>query len=491
MLTEIVFVRVVTKSHIRSLDREVKWRLDKNESIFTMAVLIYLDSAYIGFVFLVLTEIFLVRVVTQTQIRSLDREVKRRLDKGIPVELDLRDYGPMKVNTRMGLAKITALVFPAAFILAMVALGELGISGRSISTYSAKNVITVGGYFTLDVIETPDYQRAPPQFSGKWPTCVEYSRDSVVASQAIITYEITEGEIELGLVSCSDQESVVVKDLGSTCYEQDPDHSDFSYFHFNTTSIGNVVYYDSYKLNLNLIYNGETTVTSGEAVVGPCSGQAGGPGHVFWVETSNSDTTYAIVDDSFRLGDDSSRERWVIDPGASVSLGRSNTGSWTVIVECESGCLEAIMEWVLLEGTQTIDQVGSFLSIWYEGLNYGQEETGPVCDSVDSGSSGWYTTDDLFKEGSCEGAVGEKVVLDGGEQNVTLVSAWAIWIVVVGCVSTLLYRCMARQDGYDLLTYEGISKVYYEDINPGHVWKRGGALVITPVGNRLSARTIV
>eukprot|EP00752_Nemacystus_decipiens_P014273 g12694.t1 len=294
-----------------------------------MSVLIYLDSAYIGFIFLVVTEIFLVRVVTNTQIRTLDREVKRHLDEGEPVELDLRDYGPMKVNTRMGVAKIIALVVPAAFVLLMVTLGELGISGRTIPTYATQDTITVGGYFTLDVIETADFERAPIQFSGKWPACVEYSQSSVQASQATITYETTEeGEIELGLVTCSDEVGVVVMDLVSTCYEQDEDHPEYSYFHFNTTFIGDPVYYDSYKLNLNLIYNGETTVTSGAAVVGPCSGQAGGPGQVFW-------------------------------------------------------------------------------------------------------------------------------------------------------------------GGYDLLTYEGISKVYYEDINPGHVWKSGGALVIKPVGKRLTARVVV
>ena len=63
-----------------------------------MGVTVPIDSSYVGFIFLVITELLLIRVVVSAQMRSLDREIKNRLDAGDNVELDLRDFGPLKMK---------------------------------------------------------------------------------------------------------------------------------------------------------------------------------------------------------------------------------------------------------------------------------------------------------------------------------------------------------------------------------------------------------
>lgn len=445
-----------------------------------MAVTIHLDSAYIGFIFLILTELLLVRVVISAQIRSLDREVKRRLDKGETVELDLKEYGPLKITSRMGYAKVALLIFPAALILIMVALGELGISGRTVASSSTENTVTAGKYYTLQAVEGDNYKRAPYQFAGVWPGCVEYSENSVVARAATIPYEIKEDFFEMGTAVCSTENDVVVTDLASQCNEQDIDSENFSYFYYNVTSVGEMVYFDGYRQNVLGQYVGETTGFIGEVNVGPCSGGDGGPGNVIWVNATNVDDTYAIVDDSWRLGN-STLERWIVDSSASMSLGRHNTGR-TVIVECEEGCLEAIVEWCLSEAGTTVHQVSTFLSIWYEGLNYGSDGISPRCDRDFWTNTGWADeTETVFKGADCDGVISQSYIPDGGEENVTLVSMWAIWVILIGCALTAVYKVLARKQGYNLLTYEGLSEIYYMDANPGYIWRKGGALEVSLV----------
>ncbi|CAN0208129.1 unnamed protein product [Pylaiella littoralis] len=461
-----------------------------------MSVMIHLDSAYVGFIFLVVTELVILRVVIKAQLASMDKAVKRVLDEEGAIDVDLHEYGPLKVNTSMGRSKIMALVLPAAFILALIALGEIGISGRSVPTYSTSDTITAGGYFFADAIQYRTiYQRAPAAFMGKWPTCVEYAENSVEASQVTISYEMKDTWIEFGVVSCSEEVGVVVKtgkdlDSTSTC-------DDFEYSITPTEDPGSngvLVYNDSLVFDMNGGQHYDVTVEVGEVTISSCLDADGGTGKILWVSSFDehqlNTIRYGIVDDSFRLGTDTSRERWVIDSFADSFSGTYASIAWdsAIVVECLSGCLEAIFQWILLDGYNggtDVESLGNFFSIWYEGLNYVDESSDPVCDER-ADLSNWID-DGIFKVGSCEGAVAENVVLDGGQENVTLVSVWAICIVSIGCVLTLMYWFTHRDAGYNLLSFEGLSKAYYEEVNPGNTWCSGGALKMKLVNCRLSA----
>lgn len=461
-----------------------------------MSVLIHLDSAYVGFIFLVVTELVIIRVVISAQLRSMDKAVKRVLDKEGAVDVDLHEYGPLKVSKSMGRFQIMALVLPPAFILALIALGEIGISGRSVPTYSTSDTVTSGGYFSVDTVHLTlaTYQRAPVAFLGTWPTCVKYAENSVEASQATISYEIKDTGIEFGVVTCAEEVGVVVKygkdlDSTSTC-------DDFVYS-ITPTEAHELVYNKSvhYDLNDGIIWDvtvhvGEVTTSSG-TTSSSCSDVDGGPGKILWVSAFDEHAfniiRYGIVDDSFRLGADSSLERWVVDSFSDRTTSSGNSIPWdsAIVVECESGCLEVIIEWILLDGGTGIENLGQFFTIWYEGLNYVDESSDPVCDQRGDFSN--WNDDGFFNVGSCEGVIAEKVVLDGGQENVTLVSVWAICIVSIGCVLTLMYWFTHREAGHNLLTFEGLSKAYYEEVNPGHVWCSGGALNMKLVDCRLSA----
>ena len=82
-----------------------------NHRLCISAYTILLDSSYVGFIFLVLTELLLVRLVQSAQVKSLDLEVKRcLLDKGGEVELGFKELGPLKVPRHMDYQRAGILV---------------------------------------------------------------------------------------------------------------------------------------------------------------------------------------------------------------------------------------------------------------------------------------------------------------------------------------------------------------------------------------------
>ena len=460
-----------------------------------MGVTIPIDSSYVGFCFLVVTELLLIRVVVSAQMRRLDREIKNRLDAGDNVELDFKDFGPLKINPHMGGYKIALLVFPAAITLLLVAVGELGISGRTIPTRSTLDTFKAGSYFELDRVIYSVWRPAPHQFASKWPQCVEYGTSSIVGHVATIPYELQNdtGTITMGDPSCSSTTDVSIMDLGVECYEQSgllDEEGDRLYFNFNVTQIGGSVYYDSSRSSVLNQRVGDVNITIGDVIVGECSGKEGGPGKILFIETLEYDRsvgedvvleTYAIIDDSWRL--DNERERWIVSTSVpSLRIGQRNTGNG-VIIECEYGCLESTIEWAISLGNSvrgaTLEESSVFLSIWYEGLNFYDDET-PVCDEYISYN---WITNDFFSSGDCLDAIGKEYVLDGGEINVTIVSWWAIGVITTGCVFTLMYRFITLEGGYNLVTYEGLAEIYYKEVNPGCIWRKGSGLEVSLVSD--------
>ena len=468
----------------------------------TMSVIIHLDSSYVGFIFLIITELLLVRVVVSSQIKSLDREVKDRLDDDQTVELGIKEYGPLKITTRMGFSKILLLVFPAAFILLLVASSELGISGRTLQTYSVQDTILSGGYFSLDSIKDSwdyfKYDPSPPQYIGKWSNCVDFNNngDSIVSHKVLVSYEIIGENLELRNSICSSKDDVVISNLKSQCYEDDDTLYRFDY---EVVSKGDLIY----KLDesrLGGVFGRskalQVSIWMGEAVSGECLGESGGPGKIFFVDTTEN--VYTIIDDSWRIGN--SKERWIVHTsGESLweeeSWNGTIQGDFTSVVECEKGCFEAIVEWLLSDGFDSnMESVFSYLTIWYEGLNYATAipicERNPHHEDDDTSSTNWLVdVDNLpFKTSSCDDVVSQAYIPDGGEENITEISIWAVLFLAVSFFFTFLLYLFTRKSGYDLLSYEGISRVCYEDSHMGNTWTKGGALSVRKLDGKITSR---
>lgn len=110
----------------------------------------------------------------------------------------------------------------------------------------------------------------------------------------------------------------------------------------------------------------------------------------------------------------------------------------------------------------------------------------PGCEDRDTG---W---EDLsfFKKGDCSGAVSTSYIQDAWQENVTVVSGWAIVVVSLSGVLTLWYKATYNKGGYDLVTYEGIAKVYNKDVNPGCAWVEGRPLTVSLKNNVVRATRI-
>lgn len=470
-----------------------------------MSISIHLDSAYVGFIFLIVTELVIIKIVVDSHLRNLDRNIKRALDKGESVDIELCDYGPLRVNRKMSRKKMAMMVFPAALILILIALGEIGISGRTIDTSSKENTIVAGGYFSLfSGISSVPKNLAPLELSTKW--CVNYEKDEdgkdvISVNQLTVTYDIDEFEDwDLGIVSCA-------KDIGMTVMTSLSD----CYFLKEEAEMGELVFW-SHSYNTDDVWTG-TSVFSGKGVLA-CSSIHGKYDNVTYGDytsfttvdddlsatdddfsTTDDDDFSTTVDDSLHyvynrrmftvMGDDK-KERNIVDmsePGEQIERWYIRTDVFidSIVVECESGCLEAIVEWLSLDSGISIKKVNNLISIWYEGLDYYKFNDKPECYEQDEVWS------DIFKRGSCEEAVGEQVVLDGGQENITVVSIWALSIIIIGCVFTCIYWFMSREDGYDLLSYEGICKTYYVEVNPDNIWV-GGGICLKFVNGFLSAK---
>ena len=450
-----------------------------------MALVIPLDSAYVGFIFLVVAELLLLPPIVLAHARSVEREIKHRLDEGKSVRLRMRKVGPFDLNPYLGWKKVVALVLPASTTLLLLWVAELGISGRTVDSWSNLQMFSAGSYFTLDsVSHTSSWSPAPHQFDAVWSQCVKYYETSVAGHVAEVPYKLANAEYwTFGEPRCSSEPKVVMTDLGSECYEQ---HSaTLTYFDFNVTALGDVAYYDNRRASVMNRRLREFTVTVGDVVVGQCSGRDGGPGIVLWVEAEDVED-YAIIDDSWRVG--GANERWIVSSAASPKLGKQNTGNG-VIVECEYGCLEAIIEWTMVMDSSVtgagLDQAITFMSIWFEGMNWdtsgspsSADVTVPFCPIVDGASSNWLMQG-LFASGSCLDAVGQRSMPDGGLSNVTEVSFWAIGALACGTVLTILYRIRAQQQRYNLMSYEGLSKAYFVEVNPGCSWKEDDGLEVS------------
>lgn len=463
-----------------------------------MAWIIELDSAYVGFIFLVVAELVLLPLIMVAHTRSLETELKRRLDEGDPVRLHMKSVGPLQMNPHLGWKKVTVLMLPAALALLLVWVAELGISGRTIDSSSTRPTFLAGGYFKLDIMYTGDFLPTPYNFAAIWPSCVEYGDNSIAGHVALVPYEQTgEEEWEFGAASCEDNPEVLVTSM--ECSEQNSDTETNTYFGFTVTGVGSVVYSDGYRRTVQSSSVGMTNITVGDAVVDSCDGIDGGPGIILWVEADNVDGPMAIIDDSYRVG--GAYERWLVAGSTTFAkeVGDYNTGT-AVFVECMSGCLEAIVEWMLITGGSSlmgIEQAGTFMEIWYEGLNWydGYDwndnlRTPLSCDDVEEYTS--WLVDGLFNAGDCTEAVAPRSIPDGGTLNVTRVSWWALAALIVGFALAIAYRLHSREKGYNLTSYEGLAEAYFTEVNPASSWKKGDGLEVSlskdGVSNRVRAR---
>ena len=445
-------------------------------------ITIPMDSAYVGFIFLVITEFFLMHVIVKSQIRSMDREVKRCLDNGEHIDLNVKEYGPLKMVSTLGLKKIVILIFPAVFVLCMVSFGELGISGRTVGTYSKQSVIKAGGYFQLDSVRSGPFvdgvtptNLSPLRFTGVRNKCIDYiSNTEIKASRLAMTLS-SPPEVECleDYITVSTLEPTIVYTI-----------------EYNITETGEMIYEQLDKLPIfgSLGDHRDLRIFSGK-----CVAQFGG------IKDGLSRSVYFLehrIEDGFTYNDviiDVSERadgtKWAIDVARGYPVETGSISQYDIRIDCVN-CLEALVEWAFNINPEEydhidIDTVDTFLSIWYEGLDW--LSTGPVCDN--NSTSGWLSDhkEEAFRAG-CDDAVGIDLFPDGGFENVTVVSYWAICFVVIGFFISFIYHFYTLHGGYDLLSYEGVSKVCYEDTNPGHIWRKGDYLKVCLVDGRVSSK---
>ena len=431
----------------------------------TAVVTLYFDSGYISLIFALLIQIFLIRSAVKSHILSLDWEVKRRLDKGDHVELSRVSLGPIKINSRLGLKTGVLFSFPAFFIIVLSTLGKLGISGRTIEHYSDQDSLTVGGYFSLYSVNSST--RAPFTFTGIWPKCVDYTDSSVVGHVSTAAYELNDGFLSMKNVVCSETDDVVIYDLSSQCPEVSNGSNGLDYV---VTSVDSVVYEEVDRINIFGTPIGNTTITSGKVFVGECNGVPGGPGDILWVESGKSENIYVLVDDSTRIDGDG--ERWIIDVVSSIppnEITPIKSSNSKLVIECQEGCLESIIEWCLSGNGIDLRQASVFMSIWFEGLNFGSN----VIPSCDISGSRWKDSNGIFKTGDCLDAISIEKLPDGILENVTIFSGWSVSLLSISTLLTFIYFLVTRKNGYGIMGYSGLSKLCDLESNPNLVREKG------------------
>lgn len=149
--------------------------------------------------------------------------------------------------------------------------------------------------------------------------------------------------------------------------------------------------------------------------------------------------------------------------------------------------------YILSDGFDSdMESVFSYLTIWYEGLNY--YTVMPICErnphDEDTNSTNWLVdVDNLpFKTSSCDDVISQAYIPDGGEENATEMSIWAVCFLAFSFFFTFLLYLFTRKSGYDLLSYEGISRVCYEDSHTCNTWTKGGALSVRKLDGRITSR---
>ena len=438
----------------------------------TAIITIPIDSGYVSLISMLLIQIFIIRSAVKSHILSLDLEVKRRLDKGEEVELKRVSFGPLKINSRLGLKTGSLCITPAIFIIILATLGKLGISGRTIVNYNTQDVFSAGGYFKM--ADVNGSQRSNFKFHGIWQRCIEYRAHSVIGHSITTSYEQTDGYLKMDNSLCSENDDVLLYDIYPQC-ENFNDNG----FEYIIDSIGGVVYEEPGRINIFDKSIGNTTVTIGTAYTDRCNEDDWRKSAIFWVESEKIDRTCAIIDDSFSV--DGQRERWVIDPFSSKSFVRSISSK--IIIECIEGCFESVVEWCLSENGIDIRQTSVFMSIWYEGLNFGTHSSGNY--SVDSIPSCKETNDiwDFrgveypFKVGTCKDAVGSGR-LPSGLENVTIFSGKSISMLTISSVLAIVYYFITRKGGYGIMGFSGLSRLCDREANPVSPLGEGGVLTV-------------
>ena len=510
------------------------------EDDYDSSVVINLDSSYIGFIFFIISELVILKIVFDAQMKSLEKNMQKKLQAGQHIKLNVNTYGPFKINKHLGWKTSFTLVLPALIVFLLISFSELGISGTTSPIYEKKNILRAGGYFTLDSIGgreiTDDYRSAPLSFYNVWTSCVDFDDNMVIGRELNVFYE-NDGDTETyGDVSCSSTDDIMIY----TFSESDDDRI------FNVDSNATLVYSAENKVAFFKEQSGvDYDYFNNDVYIYSANGS------VCEEELCDSSVVIYLVDitptGEIRLGDyaiidigDGSHEKWLIaydrigNIGYDASYGKDGIFiDGDIVVECIwGGCFEAIVEWLSsFEGDDYVDRnpsiskVSTFLEIWYEGLNYGgiygneglitdisditgfETSTGgyglipnldslsgppPICDLKPEGySDGWIIEDfdKKFVSMSCNEPITETNFDTGSTKNITRISIWAIIAVCTGVFVTIVYYFFTKSCvGYGLMSYSSIFKWWYLDSHPGKEWVEQTPIIVKLSGNKVTCK---
>lgn len=428
--------------------------------------------------------------------KSMEGTIKKNLDDGERVDIYMKEIGPLVVNTGMGKFGVCKLLVPAILILGLIACAELGISGRSIPTYSNVDTFQMGGYYSLDYIFNDLGDSSIYNLREK---CIRFvDSEEAIGDIMFVKYHMEEYSFVVDDYVCSGNDDVVVYPGTrgqdgpiASCnytigYSIKPVYSygnrtDFADYYF-----GEHYDVDIYKGTINSIYEGCPSTLESYFVID---------------SKDDNDNSYRIIIDT---SIDDGVEKWTKKSFAKESWFSQKS----VIdfqndedeIECKDHCLESVLEWSILESVSKSD----FFDIWYSGLEYSlyhskvpnctvstQSESTLDFFDIDSQGGGWIDGDLGFTRTTCDDAIAKRDILDGGVEDVTVVSYWSIWFVMIGCIGAIMYYLWARirlGDGYDLLSHGGLSKMCYLDSNPGKEWVDDSSLSVLLVNDRVTCK---
>ena len=457
-------------------------------------LVLHLDSAYFSFIFLIVSELVIIKIVVYAHTKSVEGTIKKNLDDGKRVDIYMKDIGPLSVNTGMEKFGVCKLLVPAILILGFFSCAELGISGRSIPTYSNVDTFQMGGYYSLDYIFNDVGDSSIYNLREK---CIRFTdSDEAIGDIMFVKYHMEEYSFVIDDYVCSGNDDIFVypgisgQDGPITSCNYTIGYSiKLVYSYANRTDFSDYFFgehydVDIYKGTINSIYEGcPSTLES------------------YFVIDSKDDDSYGIIINTS-----------IIDDGEKWTKKSFDKESWfsreSVIdfkndneeIECKDSCLESVLEWSILESTSKSE----FFYIWYAGLKYELYYTNvPNCTiskqsenildffDIDYQGGGWIDGDLGFTRTTCDDAVSKRDILDGGVEDVTVVSYWSIWFVVIGCIGAIVYYLWARirvGDGYDLLSHGGLSKLCYLDSNPGKEWVDNSPLSVFLVNDRVTCK---
>jgi len=475
-------------------------------------ITINVDSSYIGFVFLLVTEIVIMRFLVSSHLKSMEATVKKALDKGENVKIDLRDLGPFRIHTGLGWFKAFRIALIPCIFFLMITCSELGISGRSIPSYTEVDIITMGGYYSLDRFT---YEKAEEYIQSEWNQCMVYKNDMEISGGKLAsTFSIDDDFFNFEDSVCEEPSVSIIR--GEVCSEFDIVNytiasSELIYEYYSRPRGDYEWLYDFHDL---LVYRGDVNIDACEEIQSK---------DVYMVAIKSSEDD--VIDDDFGddvfgglFGDDLfdddddlvydiwntffiidkseivGREKWVIigahqeerqiEP-LPIGVGFSYFEDSVFTVECEN-CFETIVEWLFQDNSLITTEIEDFFRIWYSGLTYNSTSI-PYC-SIDETylKDAWISEEEKgFLAGpSCED---EAFVVDQreiGSKNVTTISLFSIVLMTIALFGTVIYYCWTRVSArsvYDLFTYEGMSKLVYKTSHPMSEWHKGGCLEVYSV----------